>query len=140
MLTVVFIIVVSAAVIGSMWMFRNLQPQTDGAESALFPVRRSSQARTEGAAEAEFRAVSIRTCKNACEAAKALSGKRFLTHKPPFLPLSDCDQSMCQCRYQHHQDRREEENRRDEFYRNFAFSMNREHLEDRRERPDRRAE
>jgi len=139
MLTVVFIIVVSAAVVGSMWMFRNMQPQTDGAESALFPFKGTAPENKGDSAEAEFRAVSIRPCKNACEAAIGLSGKRFLTHKPPFLPLADCDQSMCQCRYQHHEDRREEEDRRDEFYRNFAFSMNREHLE-RRERADRRAE
>jgi hypothetical protein len=138
MLTIVFIIVVGAAVVGSMWMFRNLQPQIDGVESALFSIRGLSRAKERDSAGAEFRAVSIRTCKDACEAAKALSGKRFLTHKPPFLPLADCDQSMCQCRYQHHEDRREEEDRRDEFYRNFAFSMNREHLE-RRERQDRRA-
>lgn len=138
MLTFVFVMVVSAAIIGSMWMIRNLQAQGDSAESGLFPIRDKSGVSASPAADADFHAVSIRPCRDACAAVRAIEGKRFLSHNPPFLPLADCDQSMCQCRYRHHPDRRESDDRRDGIGGNFRFSMDPEGLE-RRSVEDRRA-
>ena len=137
MLTIVFVIVVSAAVVGSMWMLRSMQPQGDNAESSLFPIRDSMRSGSGEQGDADFHAVAIRPCKDACAAVKALEGKRFLSHNPPFLPLADCDFSMCQCRYEHFSDRRESQDRRDELASALSFSMDREGM-DRRLAVDRR--
>ncbi|MGD8978393.1 MAG: hypothetical protein PVG91_12365 [Gammaproteobacteria bacterium] len=139
MLTFVFVIVVSIAIIGSMWMFRNLQAQGDSAESSLFPVRDKQTTGARDTRESDFHAVSIRPCRDACSAAKALRGQRFLSHNPPFLPLSDCDQTMCNCRYQHHSDRRSRDDRRDGLGLSYQFSMDPEGMERRSANDDRRA-
>lgn len=139
MLTFVFVIVVSIAIVGSMWMFRNLQAQGDSAESSLFPARETKPAKRTGVRGSEFHAVSIQPCADACSAVKALKGKRFLSHNPPFLPLADCDQSLCNCRYQHHADRRSADDRRQGLGTSYQFSMNPEEMERRGARHDRRA-
>jgi hypothetical protein len=41
-----------------------------------------------------------------CKAVRAISGQRFLSAEAPRLPLADCDQPTCRCRYQHFTDRR----------------------------------
>ena len=46
-----------------------------------------------------------------CEAASGLAGERFLTDEAPLLPLADCDQPDCGCRYQHYTDRRTDDRR-----------------------------
>jgi|GEM_PF-1290735 len=137
MLTFVFVIVVSVAVVGSMWMLRNMQPQGDSAESSLFPIRDSMRSDSDERDDSDFHAVAIRPCNDACAAVKALDGKRFLSHNPPFLPLADCDYSMCQCRYEHFSDRRESQDRRDELVGARSLSMDREGM-DRRLASDRR--
>jgi hypothetical protein len=63
----------------------------------------------------EFHSVSIRLSKNACAAAEDLSGQRFLATKAPMLPLPGCDADECTCRFEHHEDRRSGENRRNPF-------------------------
>lgn len=64
-----------------------------------------------------FHAVEIEPVGKACQAAKLLTGTRFLSSgTPPLIPLPDCDrQADCQCRYRHHEDRRSEV-RRDSDY------------------------
>ena len=59
-----------------------------------------------------YHAVSIHYRMNACEAAKQLTDKRFLSNEAPKLPLPECTASTCQCRYGHHEDRRDGEERR----------------------------
>jgi hypothetical protein len=54
----------------------------------------------------EFHAVSIRTRADACAAAKALQGQRFLSREAQLLPLPDCDNPNCSCTFEHHDDRR----------------------------------
>lgn len=46
-----------------------------------------------------------------CDAVKAIVGQRFLCHDAPRLPLANCDQQQCNCRYQHYTDRRTEARR-----------------------------
>jgi hypothetical protein len=53
-----------------------------------------------------YHAVSIAPCGGCCSAARKLEGKRFLSREAPILPLKACDRATCQCRYEHHQDRR----------------------------------
>ena len=53
-----------------------------------------------------FHAVSIAPGPEACEAAQVRAGKRFLSREAPRLPLAECGNPECRCRYQHHDDRR----------------------------------
>ena len=47
----------------------------------------------------------------ACNAVRALAGKRFLSTKMPKLPLPECDKPVCECGYRRHKDRRAEARR-----------------------------
>lgn len=54
-----------------------------------------------------FHAVSIVGDANACAQAKALKGVRLLSLEAPRLPIVGCtNPDGCQCRFQHHEDRR----------------------------------
>ena len=55
-----------------------------------------------------YRATSIVHDDHACGAVKAIESKRFLDTDRviPTLPLSDCDVAQCNCKYAHHEDRR----------------------------------
>lgn len=59
-----------------------------------------------------FHGVSIRPTSGACRAVQAIAGKRYFPNEAPNLPLRDCDVSYCGCRYEHHQDRRTQIDRR----------------------------
>jgi hypothetical protein len=54
-----------------------------------------------------WHAVSIAPGPRACDAARSLSGQRFLSREAPALPLKDCETAGCTCRYEHHDDRRD---------------------------------
>jgi hypothetical protein len=54
----------------------------------------------------KFHAVSIVPGPRACAAARELNGQRFLSGDAPPLPLKGCGSGNCECRYQHHEDRR----------------------------------
>jgi hypothetical protein len=53
-----------------------------------------------------WHAVSVEPGPRHCEAANALSGRRFLSKEAPRLPLERCSEAACSCRYQHYEDRR----------------------------------
>jgi hypothetical protein len=55
-----------------------------------------------------YHAVSIQVGKHPCGAARALVAQRFLAAEAPRLPLAKCDAGRCECRFAHHEDRREE--------------------------------
>ncbi len=63
----------------------------------------------------KFHAVSIRFESNACKAARAMEGRRFLSNAAPRLPLPECDVLDCNCRFIHHKDRRTGRDRRSPF-------------------------
>lgn len=65
--------------------------------------------------DSAFHAVSLQFAGNACEAAKNMRGRRFLSTAAPRIPLPDCDASACQCKFVHHKDRRANEDRRSPF-------------------------
>ncbi len=61
-----------------------------------------------------YRGISIAFDERACDAVKAIGGRRFLVTEgdAPMLPLPSCDASRCNCKYRHHDDRREEQHDR----------------------------
>ncbi|MBT8107151.1 MAG: hypothetical protein KJP17_02880 [Gammaproteobacteria bacterium] len=63
----------------------------------------------------QYHAVSIKHDTSACEAARAMSGRRFLSNAAPRLPLPECDVLECNCRFAHHVDRRTGKDRRSPF-------------------------
>ncbi|MGI9262095.1 MAG: hypothetical protein ACR2QR_08670 [Woeseiaceae bacterium] len=65
--------------------------------------------------DAQFHAVSLQFAANACDAAKSMQGRRFLSSAAPKIPLLDCDAAECQCKFVHHEDRRANEDRRSPF-------------------------
>lgn len=65
--------------------------------------------------DSRYHAVSIKFDSKACEAARAMSGRRFLSAAAPRLPLADCDSPECNCRFAHHKDRRTGSERRSPF-------------------------
>ncbi len=85
----------------------------------------------------EFHAVSIKFTSGACAAARNLKGKRFLSSAAPRIPLPDCDVLDCKCRFLHHKDRRDGDDRRDPYAPRFAASTG-SFEKDQRKRRERR--
>lgn len=102
-----FLIVVLLVVIAGLLYYRQRKAQQHS-ESAK-PERRVASS------DSRYHAVSIRFDANACAAAKALAGSRFLAAEAPTLPLANCDAHSCQCRFVHHHDRRSGKDRRSPF-------------------------
>ena len=63
----------------------------------------------------KYHAVSIVTRRDGCDAVEALQGRRYLADDAPNLPLAECNVDRCTCDYVHYDDRRDDEERRDEF-------------------------
>jgi len=63
--------------------------------------------------KSDFHAVSICMDPSPCHAVRELAGQRVLSREAPVLPLPDCDQPDCSCRFEHYPDRRAQQNRRD---------------------------
>ncbi|MEJ2604445.1 MAG: hypothetical protein P8172_14360 [Gammaproteobacteria bacterium] len=61
-----------------------------------------------------------------CDGAREIAGKRFLTDEAPILPLTDCDQPECSCRYQHYTDRRTDDRRDTDVGIGFAADLYRQ--------------
>jgi len=85
-----------------------------------------------------FHAVSIKAEASACDAAKALVGKRYLSEAAPRLPLPECDVATCTCRFVHHADRRTGRDRRSPFAPGGFGGGTGKFAQERRGRPDRR--
>lgn len=86
----------------------------------------------------KFHAVAIKYSEYACDAAKALTGRRFLSNAAPRLPLPECDYPDCNCRFAHFSDRRTNKDRRNPFGPATATGNTGVHEQERRERNDRR--
>lgn len=90
---------------------------------ALFYIRRKGQVeqtrpepiKGPSSKKSAFHAVSIDFDRNACAAAKALAGRRFLSGAAPQIPLPECDALECRCKFKHHADRRAGKDRRSPF-------------------------
>ena len=89
-------------------------------------------------ANTAYHAVSIKFGERACDAAREMSGRRFLSSAAPRLPLADCDSAECSCRFVHHNDRRRGKDRRSPFAAGGFGGGTGSFQQERRERPDRR--
>ena len=85
-----------------------------------------------------FHAVSIKFDDNACDAAKAMEGRRFLSSAAPRLPLPECNGLECRCQFLHHTDRRARRDRRSPFAAGGHSGGTGSFEKERRERRDRR--
>jgi hypothetical protein len=86
-----------------------------------------------------FHAVSIRIGPHACLSAHEMAGKRFLSGAAPKIPLPECDVLECKCRFVHHKDRREGDERRSPFGQGFGAATG-THAIEQRQREDRRSD
>ena len=93
---------------------------------------------TKSAEHTAYHAVSIKFDKNACDAAKEMSGRRFLSTAAPRLPLPECNALECRCRFVHHKDRRAGKDRRSPFAASGYSGGTGSFEKERRERRDRR--
>jgi hypothetical protein len=105
---------------------RNSSKKVDPRESAPQPQHTA------------YHAVSIKFGEQACGAARAMAGRRFLSNAAPRLPLADCDAAQCSCRFVHHEDRRSGKDRRSPFAASGFGGGTGSFQQERRERSDRR--
>jgi hypothetical protein len=99
-------LLVSAVVVLVLWLYvrnRGTSQQTAEAE------------KLKAAENTAYHAVSIKFDSNACDAAREMSGRRFLSNAAPRLPLPECNALECRCRFVHHKDRRAGKDRRSPF-------------------------
>ena len=80
-----------------------------------YAAEASTPAPKADSAKTAYHAVSIKFEANACDAAKAMTGRRFLASAAPRLPLPECNVLECRCRFAHHDDRRSGKDRRSPF-------------------------
>lgn len=78
-------------------------------------VEEAAPRRAASAVNSAYHAVSIKLSPGACQAAKDMAGRRFLSTAAPKLPLADCNVLDCNCRFVHHKDRRSGKDRRSPF-------------------------
>jgi hypothetical protein len=63
-------------------------------------------ARVPRKATSPHHAVVVVPGRHACAEAYAVRNRRFLSREAPVLPLPGCGSAQCECRYEHHDDRR----------------------------------
>ena len=97
-----------------------------------------AEARPSAKDSGTFHAVAIKYSENACDAAKALTGRRFLSSAAPRLPLPECDFLECRCKFVHYNDRRKDRNRRSPFAPGGPTGATGSFQQERREKTDRR--
>ncbi len=85
-----------------------------------------------------YHAVAIKYSERACDAAKAMTGRRFLSNAAPHLPLPDCDHPDCGCKFAHYDDRRASRDRRSPFAPQGSTGTTGTYARERREKTDRR--
>jgi hypothetical protein len=59
-----------------------------------------------------YHAVSIKAGPGCSRTGSSYGGQRYLSTEAPTIPLPTCDARNCRCRYLHHEDRRDESDRR----------------------------
>lgn len=109
-----------------------------GSQSKKTPQRPVATA-TAISSHSQFHAVSIKFSGNACEAARAMQGKRFLSSAAPRIPLPECNVLECKCRFVHFKDRRNSDDRRGSSLGSNTGNTG-EHAEEQRQGQDRRTD
>lgn len=98
----------------------------------------AEQARPRQKKDTTYHAVSIKFDQKACQAARDMTGRRFLATAAPRLPLPDCNVLECNCRFTHHDDRRSGKDRRSPFDRGGRLATTGEFEQEQRTGKDRR--
>ena len=112
-MSIIAIVVVCTAAV--LWLLRSGEAgDKAGPKPAKVKRVQARVARAKRAASEikPYRAASILPQGCACTSVKAVRGKRYLMAEVPILPLPECNQSQCQCRYVRHEDRRQKDERR----------------------------
>ena len=118
-----------AALLLIVWLYVRYRGQTQKPQE---PASLKETGRT------AYHAVSIKFDTHACDAAKEMDGRRFLSNAAPRLPLPNCDSLDCRCRFAHHKDRRARKDRRSPFAAAGIGGSTGSFKKERRERLDRR--
>ena len=122
----------AAVVLLILWLFVRRRGQSKSPSQPAKPKR-------EG--DTSYHAVSLRIdAQHACDAAKEMTGRRFLSNAAPRLPLAGCNALECRCRFTHHKDRRTGKDRRSPFVTSGYSGTSGSFKKERRERRDRRKE
>ena len=85
-----------------------------------------------------YHAVAIKYSESSCDAAKAMTGRRFLSSAAPRLPLPECNQLECRCKFVSYNDRRAGRDRRSPFAGGRTTGATGSYEKERREQSDRR--
>ncbi len=118
---------VSSIIIASILVFAFRRARTRGNQQTAKRPERSP-----------FQSVTVKWNVNACSAIKKLEGQRIICSDAPSFPLADCDASQCSCRYEFHDDRRDDDRRLLQGTQNsFIVTYG---SEDKREQDDRRGD
>jgi hypothetical protein len=123
-------LVIVAVLLGLLLIVRRQKP----ADSRRPPAPRPKPGKQDSA----FHAVSIAYASNACENAKKMQGRRFLSTAAPKLPLPECDVLECKCRFAHHKDRRKGNDRRNPYLHQFGGGETGTHQQEQRKARERR--
>jgi hypothetical protein len=99
---------------GAIWVVLRRKAREEPPPPAAAPPT-ATQTKPPPARKRSYFGASLQPGPNACHAAKALSGKRYLANEAPKLPLSDCNAATCTCQILPHSDRRAGYDRRDSF-------------------------
>lgn len=126
------LLLVVALLVAIAWLVVRIRRGAAEARAAKAPRKPSLRATS------PFHAVSVMYSSTACDAAKALAGRRFLAGTAPRLPLPECDAAECRCRFSHHSDRRSGGDRRSPFSPSTYAGQTGSHAIERRDRRDRR--
>jgi hypothetical protein len=78
----------------------------DRAKTLFRSPESAPPARVARKAVSPHHAVVVVPGRNACAEVYALRSRRFLSREAPVLPLPGCGSAKCECRYEHHDDRR----------------------------------
>ena len=123
------------------WMLVKRGRSSDGQKKGRKkrPQRATKPAVRKPVPSSEFHAVAIKFTQNACDAAKSMRGKRFLSNAAPRLPLPECNVAQCDCRFMHYKDRRANSDRRNPYRGSMGVSSG-EYETEKREAKERREE
>lgn len=113
------LLILVAVGIAAMLFLRRNPTRPSGKATTTKPVKAAAKKQagrvgtTPAPQKSAFRCTSIKAAGSACDEAKKRAGMRYLHSEVPSLPLAACDVARCDCRYIHHDDRRDsDEDRR----------------------------
>ena len=97
-----------------------------GARSSNSNKTGKTPAIPERSSDTRWRAVEIQPGLMCCESASNIADEIFLASEAPTIPLDNCSQKDCRCKYKFLKDRRSGEDRRDESITLSSITQSRE--------------